>query len=95
MGVNLKQYSENLYIYGIKSLEHSLRQLYGDGGYITKFKAEDFHWKQGLGSEEVIIKKEIKAEEVEFIKDPVSFLKEAGIKFHFRDISKELPRHMK
>lgn len=87
IGVNLKKYSKDLYICGTQSLEHSLKQLYGNGGYITKFRAENFYWQEGLGSEEVIIEKEINCEESEFIEDPVSFLNQNGIKFHFKEIA--------
>ena len=87
MGVDLKKYSEEIEIYGYGSLEESLVQLYGDGGYLFKFMKEQFFYMKGLGALEVIVKDSIVPLSVERINDPVSELKKLGIKFTFIDLT--------
>jgi len=54
MGVDLYKHTPQLDIYGIGSLEESLQVLYGKGGYVSKFKREDFLHTEGLGHLELI-----------------------------------------
>lgn len=54
VGVNLKEYSKIVDIYGINSLEYTLNMLYGDGGFITEFNKNDFFTTAGLGALELI-----------------------------------------
>ncbi len=88
MGVNLYDYTEEIEIHGFNSLEESLHQMYGDGGYIFIFKKEDFFYTKGLGNLEVITKDNIKPVSVERIDDPVAELKKLDIKFNFVDLAK-------
>lgn len=86
-GVGLYEYKEIIVVYGIHSLEQSLRALYGNGGYLYSFKKERFFCVQGLGNLEVITKEELTPDKVERIDDPIGELKKAGITFHFVDVS--------
>ena len=88
MGVDLYKHEKKLEIYGFESLEKSLESLYGNGGYVTSFYANDFHHTGGLGNLEVITTTELDAVEVEHIKNPLSILKKEGIKFEYIDLGK-------
>src|SRR5690606_14920293 len=46
--VSLKNYKEEIEIYGVGSLEKSLEILYGQGGYLYTFDAKDFFHQEGL-----------------------------------------------
>ncbi len=85
-GVDLKQYKEEISIYGVESLEKSLEILYGQGGYLYTFDAKDFFHQEGLGILERIVKSEIKPLSVERIDDPVAELKKMGITIVFKDL---------
>jgi len=86
MGVDLYNHEKKLGIYGFESLEKSLKALYRKGGYVTSFYAKDFHHTEGLGSLEVITNKEFDAIKVEYVKDPLSFLKNEGVEFEYVDL---------
>lgn len=86
-GVNLKNYKEEIEIYGVESLEKSLDVLFGQGGYLFTFDNKDFTAQEGLGILEVITKQETKPLSVERIGNPVSELKKLGITFKFVDLT--------
>ena len=87
--VDLYHNNKEVIIHGIESLEHSLEVLYGKGGYVATFPAQDFVNVEGLGDLECITSQVIKATLIEFISDPVTRLQELGIVFKFIDLSKE------
>lgn len=89
MGVDLYDYRKELVIYGVKSLDSSLEQLYGDGGYLYYFNKEDFFHKEGLGNLERIIQKNITPVNIERIENPLNELKKEGVKFTYVDLSLE------
>lgn len=88
MGVSLFENEEKLAIFGFESLEKSLEKLYGAGGYLYIFEKEKFFYTKGLGDLEVITKDHIEPYKVERIDDPLAELKNLGITFEFRDLSK-------
>tara|TARA_B100001540_G_scaffold73351_1_gene66313 strand:+ start:832 stop:1347 length:516 start_codon:yes stop_codon:yes gene_type:complete len=88
MGVDLYNHEKKLEIHGFESLEKSLEVLYGSGGYISSFYADDFHYTQGLGDLEVITTKELTATQVEYVENPLDFLKKEGVEFEYIDLSK-------
>ncbi len=88
IGVDLYNYTEEIEIYGLESLEKSLEKLYGQGGYLFSFRKEDFCHTEGLGNLEMITKDTLKPFSVEKIIDPVNELKKLGISFKFIDLSK-------
>ena len=88
MGVSLYKHEKELGIYGFESLEKSLEELYGDGGYLFTFKNEKFFHAGGLGNLEVITKESLKPHEIEKIDDPLFELKKLGISFKFIDLAK-------
>jgi hypothetical protein len=54
MGVDLDGNDQTVRILGFESLEKSLEQMYGEGGYVYHFGPDKFLYKEGLGSREVI-----------------------------------------
>jgi hypothetical protein len=89
MGVSLYEPTQSVQIVGIGSLEKSLKQLYGDGGYLLKFKKEDFRHVQGLGPLEVISENPVKPVSIDRVEDPVSEMIKAGVRFEFVDLLKK------
>lgn len=87
MGVSLYEHNKVVYIYGFESLEKSLKVLYKNGGYISVFNADDFHWTDGLGDLEVITKSELYPVRVEYLADPVAYLESKGVVFTFIDLA--------
>jgi len=83
ISVDLYVNKKEIEVYGHYSLEKSLDVLYGAGGYLLKFSANDFFSKEGLGCLERITQKIISPLAITFIKDPVSVLKEKGVSFVF------------
>lgn len=86
MGVDLYEYTPEIEIFGIGSLEKSLQELYGAGGYLMGFDEKDFHHTQGLGNLEVISTTPIKPVFIERIDDPVAEMRAAGVQFRFTNI---------
>jgi hypothetical protein len=86
-GVSLKNYKEEIEVYGVESLEKSLEVLFGKGGYLFTFDNKDFVTQEGLGMLEVIAKQEVKPLSIERVDDPVSELKKLGITFTFIDMT--------
>ncbi len=86
-GVDLREYKEEIEIYGVESLEKSLEILFGQGGYLFTFDAKDFIHQEGLGINEVIAKSPVTPISVERIDDPVSEIKKLGIPFIFKDLT--------
>lgn len=86
MGVSLYNNTEELEIFGSNSLEESLKEMYGAGGYLFVFEKDKFFHVEGLGDLEVITKESLTPYKVEKIKDPVAELKQLGIKFNFIDL---------
>jgi len=89
MGVDLYRHKKQLDIYGIGSLEESLKVLYAKGGYVSTFRADDFFHTDGLGHLEVITTKPVEPLSVEYIEDPVGELRKAGIRFRFVDAGED------
>jgi len=87
MGVDLYNHDKELEIYGIGSLEESLKILYGSGGYVYHFDKNKFIYTEGLGNLEVISKESIEPIEIEHISDPVEQMKNLGVTFKFLDLS--------
>ncbi len=88
VGVSLYDYREEIYIFGLDTLEKSLEILYGQGGYLMTFDKDSFFHMEGLGDLEVITKDPLAPIKVEEISDPVAELKKMGIKFNFIDMEK-------
>jgi hypothetical protein len=91
MGVSLYDNNKVVAIYGIESLEQSLKQLYGNGGYLYHFNKDKFLYKEGLGNNEVVTNESIKPLKVERIDDPVKEMQKEGVTFEFIDLS--LPKN--
>ena len=87
MGVNLYSDKKEVAVYGTGTLEESLRQLYGEGGYVYHFDNGDFIYKEGLGSQEVIATSPTTPIHMERVEDPVARMKDLGVTFHFIDLS--------
>ncbi len=85
-GVNLKEYEE---VVEVDSMEESMKELYGDGGYLYTYDKNEFHHAEGLGMLELITKGSIRPIQVERIDDPVAELKKLGIEFTFTDMTKD------
>jgi hypothetical protein len=85
-GVDLRKYKEEIEVFGVESLEKSLEVLFGQGGYLFTFNAEDFIHQEGLGINEVIAKSPVKPISIERIDNPVSEIKKLGIPFVFKDL---------
>lgn len=86
MAVDLYSDKKEVAIFGIGSLEESLRVLYGNGGYLYHFDDKNFVYKEGLGTQEVISQEPTKPLIVENIDDPVREMKKLGVTFVFIDI---------
>ncbi|MDB5194012.1 MAG: hypothetical protein JWN50_26 [Parcubacteria group bacterium] len=87
MGVSLYNNTKEIDIYGFNSLEKSLKELYGNGGYVYHFDKEKFVSKEGLGNLEVIATHPIKPIEAQRINDPVEEMKKLGVTFKFIDLA--------
>lgn len=87
MGVSLYDYSRTITIYGFESLHHSLKVLYGQGGWLYYFRTEDFFHVDGLGDLEVICDTELKPHCTEWITSPVDEMRSAGVEFEFVDLA--------
>jgi len=87
--IDLYENTQEIIIHGIESLEKSLSELYGDGGYILEFGSEHFHHKIGLGCLEVISKEILLPDKIIFIVNPVIELKKEHVNFKFTDLSKD------
>lgn len=81
-------HSREITIYGKKSLEYSLKKIYGQGGYLYSFDTKDFKQVKGLGENEVASFKEQKPKKKQFIKNPVEMMKKEGVRFTFEDLTK-------
>jgi hypothetical protein len=86
MGVSLYENKKEVEILGFNSLEESLKEIYGEGGYIYYFDKDSFSHKDGLGNLEVIVTEPTKPVKVERIEDPVEEMKKLGITFRFIDL---------
>ncbi len=87
MGVNLYSDEKVIAIYGVGTLEESLLQLYGSGGYVYHFDNGDFIYKEGLGSQEVIATSPTTPLHMERVVDPVKEMQALGVRFEFIDVS--------
>lgn len=87
MGVDLYSDKKEVAIFGTESLEDSLTELYGAGGYVYHFHNGDFVYKDGLGSQEVVASSPTTPLEMERVEDPVSELLSMGVAFNFYDLS--------
>lgn len=87
MGVSLYKDTKEVEIFGFRSLEESLENLYGEGGYLYPFDKDKFIYKEGLGNLEVIVSEPTKPITVERIDDPVEEMQKLGVKFIFTDLS--------
>lgn len=87
MGVDLYDGGKEIAIWGVGSLEESLKEMYGEGGYLYHFDTDKFIYKEGLGSREVITEEPTKPISVERVEDPVSELQSLGVTFRFFDLS--------
>ena len=87
MGVSLYENTKEIAVYGYGSLEESLHQLYGEGGYLYHFDKDTFIYKEGLGPMEVIAEEPTKPVTVEKIEDPVAELRNLGVTFKFFDLA--------
>lgn len=87
MGVDLHSEEKIVTVLGIGSLEDSLNQLYGTGGYLYHFDNGDFIYKEGLGSQEVIATSPTEPLHMERVDDPVKRMGELGVIFNFIDLS--------
>ena len=87
MGVNLHSDEKMVMILGVGSLEESLNQLYGAGGYLYHFDNGDFLYKEGLGSQEVVATSPTQPLHIEKVEDPVKEMINMGVSFHFVDLS--------
>lgn len=86
-GVDLYDNAYTVNIYGLDSLQKTLGDLYGNGGYLYTYDDADFHHAEGLGTMEYITTQSIDAVKEELIPDPVAAMKELGVHFNFIDIS--------
>ena len=86
MGVSLYENDKQVYIYGLNSLEQSLKVLYGEGVYIYHFNDSDFFYTEGLGNLEVIADKPTTPVCVERIENPVEEMKKEGVIFIFKNL---------
>jgi hypothetical protein len=93
MGISLYEDSKRIDIFGINSLEESLEQMYGEGGYLYYFNKDEFIHKEGLGNLEVISLRPVKPMKIERIENPVEEMKTFGITFRFLDLA--LPKYEK
>lgn len=93
VGINLKKHERVIDIYGINSLEFSLKELYGNGGYITMYDPKSFTHKHGLGALECIAYENCTPLKIEYIDNPIKLLTQEGILFRFIDLS--IPRNRK
>lgn len=87
MGVDLYGNNQRVLIAGSGSLEESLRQMYGDGGYVYHFDNDKFYYKEGLGNHEVISNDPVAPIDYEFVSDPVGKMRGLGVTFEFIDIT--------
>ena len=87
MGVSLYDDTHVVDIFGLNSLEESLKVLYGNGGYVYHFDKSEFHHKEGLGTLEVIAEVPVMSVAVERIDDPVAEMKRLGVSFRFIDLA--------
>lgn len=88
IGVDLYDHKLEVTIFGFESLEKSLEQLYGDGGYLFTFDKEKFHHTEGLGNLEIISNEPVTPMKIEKIEDPVLEMKKEGVKFSFVDLAR-------
>ena len=89
VGISLYNKNYTVNIIGKKSLEYSLKKLYGKGGYLYTFDSKDFTTVKGLGTLEAVAFIPLKPKKIEFIKDPVHEMTKLGVKFNFIDITKK------
>ena len=87
IAVSLYQHIKEVEIFGLNSLEESLKILYGEGGYLYTFDKNIFIHKKGLGRLEVISEKPIKPLKIEKIENPVEEMKKLGVVFKFVDLA--------
>ena len=87
MGVDLSSRNKEVMIFGVGSLEESLKVLYQNGGYVYQFDDGNFVYKEGLGSEEVIATRPTAPLRVERVQNPVEEMKKSGVTFRFTDVS--------
>lgn len=87
IGIDLYNGKEEVEIYGINSLEESLKALYRKGGYVLRFHKQDFYHSRGLGNLELITHKMIEPVSLDFIFDPISELNKRKINFKFIDLN--------
>jgi len=87
MGVNLYSDEKVVVIFGVGTLEASLKHLYGEGGYLYHFDNGDFIYKEGLGNQEVIANSPTTPLHMERVEDPVKEMTDQGVIFRFIDLS--------
>jgi len=95
MAVSLYQNNKKIHIIGIGSMEESMEQLYGDGGYLHVFDAKDFFHTQGLGDLEIISKSEVRPLRIERVDNPLAEFKSLGIEFKWHDVSLPENAHLR
>lgn len=86
MGVSLFENTKTVSIIGKKSLEYSLKKLYGNGGYLYSFDSKNFKHVKGLGPLEVLSFEEQVPKKIKFVKNIVQEMKAMGVKFIFRPV---------
>jgi hypothetical protein len=89
-GVDLYELKPTVDVYGRTTLDAALASLYGRGGYLHEFNAEDFAHEEGLGLLEVFSPNTIRPIRVTRIDDPVAEMRKEGIEFNF--IKKAQPK---
>jgi hypothetical protein len=87
-GVDLYKYTEEIEIYGFKSLEISLGKIYSVPGFLYSFDKDSFSHTQGIGNLEVIARQSIGPISIKRINNPRNELEKLGIKFRFIDLYK-------
>jgi hypothetical protein len=93
MGVSVRKkdsYFKNkrITILGKKSLEYSLKKIYGNGGYLYIFDKNNFKWVKGLGENELLSYDEQVPKKRLYIKFPIEEMKKMGVTFEFIDLTK-------
>ncbi|XWV24900.1 hypothetical protein QJ856_gp0882 [Tupanvirus deep ocean] len=85
-GVSLFDSNNSIFVYGQKSLDYSLQQLWPENyyGYIYVLDAENFFWKDGLGPLEVISYDPIKPIKIFKIKNITKLFKKLGTNIYFK-----------
>jgi len=89
IGVNLFCYDPVIHIFGVGSLQQTLKEMYGAGGFLYSYREHHFFHTEGLGNLEVITTRRIRPHAVSRIYNPVEELKKHKITFEFIDLAQE------